>query len=101
MFAGFGVSIRDLPPYLHWGSYVSYLRYGLEGVVAAVYGLNRGIIECPDDKYCHYKYPKKFLEDVAVRADQFDNDVLALLLTLFFLRIGAYVVLRCKLLALR
>ncbi|OWR55647.1 ATP-binding cassette transporter subfamily G member Bm3 [Danaus plexippus plexippus] len=25
MFAGFGVTLRDLPPYLYWGSYVSYL----------------------------------------------------------------------------
>lgn len=33
MFAGFGVSLRDLPNYLKWGSYVSYLRYGLEGYI--------------------------------------------------------------------
>lgn len=31
MFAGFGVSLRDLPQYLKWGTYLSYLRYGLEG----------------------------------------------------------------------
>ncbi|EZA48482.1 ATP-binding cassette sub-family G member [Ooceraea biroi] len=31
MFSGFGILLRDLPSYLKWGSYVSYLRYGLEG----------------------------------------------------------------------
>ncbi|CAH0561477.1 unnamed protein product [Brassicogethes aeneus] len=101
MFAGFGVSLQDLPPYLYWGSYISYLRYGLEGIVGAIYGLDRPTLDCPEDAYCHYKYPKKFLEDVAVKADQFDNDVIALLLFLFVLRIAAYVILRCKLMALR
>ncbi|KAJ8930259.1 hypothetical protein NQ314_016952 [Rhamnusium bicolor] len=101
MFAGFGVSLRDLPTFLYWGSYISYLRFGLEGIVGAVYGLNRGILDCPEDKYCHYKYPKKFLEDIAVKADQFDNDVIALILFLFILRITAYVVLRYKLMAVR
>ncbi|KAJ8922550.1 hypothetical protein NQ315_007580 [Exocentrus adspersus] len=101
MFAGFGVSLRDLPYYLYWGSYISYLRFGLEGIVGAVYGLDRGEIACPEDMYCHYKYPKKFLQDVAVRADQFDNDVIALILFLFVLRISAYVILRYKLMAVR
>lgn len=101
MFAGFGVSLRDLPPYLYWGSYISYLRFGLEGVVGAIYGLNRGVLDCPEDAYCHYKYPEKLLQDVAVKADQFSNDVIALLLFLFVLRISAYVVLRFKLFAVR
>lgn len=53
MFAGFGVTLRDLPPYLKWGSYVSYLRYGLEGYVGALF-YNRDQLEC-DVFYCHYK----------------------------------------------
>ncbi|CAH1160279.1 unnamed protein product [Phaedon cochleariae] len=101
MFAGFGVRLCDLPPYLYWGSYVSYLRYALEGTVGAVYGLERGIIECPEDAYCHYKYPKTFLEAVGVRSDQFENDIIALVLFLFVLRISAYVVLRLKLMSIR
>ena len=101
MFAGFGVTLNDLPPYLYWGSYISYLRYGLEGIVDAIYGMDRPTIYCPEDQYCHYKYPKKFLQDVAMKAGQFGNDVIALLITLFFLRIVAYVLLRYKLMAVR
>ncbi|XP_018573015.1 ATP-binding cassette sub-family G member 1 [Anoplophora glabripennis] len=102
MFAGFGVSLRDLPHYLYWGSYISYLRFGLEGIVGAVYGLNRPKLECPEDvMYCHYLDPKQFLDIVAVRGDQFSNDVIALLLFLFVLRISAYVILRYKLMAVR
>ncbi|ERL93810.1 ATP-binding cassette sub-family G member 4 [Dendroctonus ponderosae] len=101
MFAGFGVSLRDLPSYLYWGSYISYLRYGLEGVVGAIYGLNRPTIDCPEDQYCHYRYPKKFLEDIAVKSDQFSNDVIALVLFWFILRTLSFVVLKYKLHAVR
>jgi ATP-binding cassette, subfamily G (WHITE), member 4 len=55
MFAGFGVTLRDLPPYLYWGSYVSYLRYGLEGFIGAIYGLQRPKLDCNEAIYCHYK----------------------------------------------
>lgn len=101
MFAGFGVTLRDLPSYLYWGSYVSYLRYGLEGIVGAIYGLERPTLDCPDDQYCHYKYPTKFLNEISMRGDQFWNDIIALVLILFFLRIIAYVLLRWKLMAVR
>lgn len=86
---------------MNWGSYVSYLRYGLEGVVGAIYGLSRDTIECPEDKFCLYKYPKEFLEMVDVRSDQFDNDMIALFIFLFILRISAFVVLRYKLISVR
>lgn len=101
MFAGFGVSLRDLPSYLYWGSYISYLRYGLEGIVGAIYGLNRPTIDCPDDTYCHFRYPKKFLSEISMKGDQFCNDMIALLINLFFLRIVAYALLKWKLNAMR
>lgn len=101
MFAGFGVTLKDLPSYLYWGSYVSYLRYGLEGFVGAIYGLDRPTLDCPNDGYCHYRYPSKFLNEISMRGDQFWNDMIALLIMLFFLRIIAYVLLRWKLTAVR
>lgn len=101
MFAGFGVTLRDLPSYLRWGSYISYLRYGLEGMVGAIYGLGRPVLECPEDDYCHYKYPEKLLQEIAMSGDQFWNDIIALIIILFFLRIVAYVLLRWKLLSVR
>lgn len=50
MFAGFGVSLRDMPGYLKWGTYVSYLRYGLEGYVGSIYGRNRTTLGCQASK---------------------------------------------------
>ncbi|XP_031825992.1 ATP-binding cassette sub-family G member 4 [Nomia melanderi] len=103
MFAGFGVSLRDIPIYLKWGTYVSYLRYGLEGYISAIYGFNRPVLDCQGRKnlYCHYKYPSKFLDDIAMDGDQFWNDVVALLTILILTRIGAYLLLKWKIVSVR
>ncbi|KAL6430155.1 hypothetical protein ACFW04_007724 [Cataglyphis niger] len=103
MFAGFGVSLRDLPNYLKWGSYISYLRYGLEGFVGAIYGFDRPILDCKEkgELYCHYRYPSKFLSDIAMRGDQFWNDIIALSMILIITRCGAYLLLRWKIVSYR
>ncbi|XP_063822397.1 ATP-binding cassette subfamily G member 4 [Ostrinia nubilalis] len=100
MFAGFGVTLKDLPPYLYWGSYISYLRYGLEGFVGAIYGLNRDILDCKAE-YCHYKYPQQFLTEVSMSPDMFWWDVLALTVTVFAMRVAAFLLLKWKLNAVR
>ncbi|CAG9761991.1 unnamed protein product [Ceutorhynchus assimilis] len=102
MFAGFGVSIKDLPVYLRWGSYISYLRFALEGIVGAIYGLDREVLKCPENEIiCYYKYPAKLLADVAVKTDQFSNDVIALVLFWFVFRTLSFVVLKYKLHSVR
>lgn len=104
MFAGFGVSLKDLPNYLKWGSYVSFLRYGLEGFVGAIYGMDRPVLPCMKNEeplYCHYKYPNKFLTDISMKGDQFWNDVIALLIILLITRVCAYFLLKWKIFSLR
>ncbi|XP_023177520.2 ATP-binding cassette sub-family G member 4 [Drosophila hydei] len=101
MFAGFGVTLRDLPSYLKWGSHISHLRYGLEGYIAAIYGMNRGVLDCNEAPYCHYRYPKKFLEEITMSGDQFWNDLMALSIILLLFRVGAYFVLKAKLKSIR
>ncbi|XP_033331885.1 ATP-binding cassette sub-family G member 4 [Megalopta genalis] len=103
MFAGFGVSLGDIPIYLKWGTYVSFLRYGLEGFICAIYGYNRPLLDCKGNTnfYCHYKYPSKFLSDITMDASQFWNDIAALVTILILTRISAYLLLRLKIVALR
>ncbi|XP_005184543.2 ATP-binding cassette sub-family G member 4 [Musca domestica] len=96
MFAGFGVTLRDLPSYLKWGSHISYLRYGLEGFVSAIYGNDRGTLECEEAPYCHYRYPRKFLDEITMRGDQFWNDIIALGVIILIFRIAAYIILKAK-----
>ncbi|XP_016979097.1 ATP-binding cassette sub-family G member 4 [Drosophila rhopaloa] len=101
MFAGFGVTLRDLPGYLKWGSHISYLRYGLEGFISSIYGLNRGVLACDEAPYCHYRYPKKFLEEITMRGDQFWNDVAALGAMIIIFRLVSFIVLKAKIKSIR
>ncbi|KAG4068169.1 hypothetical protein HA402_001594 [Bradysia odoriphaga] len=101
MFAGFGVTLRDIPSYLKWGTYISYMRYGLEGYVGAIYGDNRENLECDEAMYCHYRYPSKFLSEITMEGDQFWYDLVALLIIFVFFRVCAYLVLRWKVISVR
>lgn len=101
MFAGFGVTLRDLPSYLKWGSHISYLRYGLEGYVNAIYGENRETLDCELKPYCHYRYPAKFLSEISMEGDQFWKDVYALCGTLVLVRVFCYFCLRWKVMSVR
>lgn len=94
MFSGFGVNLRDIPHLLKWGTDISFLRYGLEALVAAIYN-ERGILPC-NTLYCHYRYPKNFLDEVAMTTDKFWFDVVALVITLLITRITAYFMLRLR-----
>jgi len=38
IFSGFFVHLKDAPPYLHWLFHTSFLKYGFEGVMIAIYG---------------------------------------------------------------
>lgn len=102
LFCGFFVSFKDIPPYISWFSYLTYVRYMFEGSIVTIFGLNRGKFECNKD-YCPFRYPETFLETLAMKGD-FDTyliDVLALSGIFIFLRICVYFVLRVKILASR
>lgn len=101
MFAGFGVTLGDIPSYLKWGTYISYMRYGLEGYVGAIYGEGRANLECDEALYCHYRYPRKFLSEITMRGDQFWYDLSALIIIFIFFRMFAYFLLRWKVEAVR
>ncbi|XP_076247033.1 ATP-binding cassette sub-family G member 4 [Calliopsis andreniformis] len=103
MFSGFGVSLRDIPSYLKWGTYISFLRYGLEGYVSSLYGYGRSVLPCQEKNhtYCHYKYTSKFLSDIALDGEQFWNDIVALIMILILTRCAAYLLLKWRIVSVR
>ncbi|KAM7354392.1 ABC transporter expressed in trachea isoform 2-T2 [Cochliomyia hominivorax] len=96
LFSGFFVNFDTIPGYLQWVTYVSYVRYGFEGAMVAIYGMDRAKLQC-DAMYCHYRSPKKFLEEMSMGNAEYWIDAVALLGIFIALRIIAYFVLRWKL----
>ncbi|XP_059477419.1 ATP-binding cassette sub-family G member 1-like isoform X2 [Neocloeon triangulifer] len=95
MFAGFGVTLRDIPKYMVPGTYLSYLRYGLEGMVLTIYGGGRETLDC-NARYCHYRYPNKLLMEVAMDESEMYIDIIGLVLNVILLRVIAFFCLRWK-----
>ncbi|XP_011183897.2 ATP-binding cassette sub-family G member 4 isoform X2 [Zeugodacus cucurbitae] len=96
LFSGFFVNFDTIPGYLKWVTYVSYVRYGFEGAMVSIYGMDRAKLEC-HEMYCHFRSPKKFLEEMSMDNAEYWVDAVALLGTFVALRIVAYFVLRWKL----
>ncbi|XP_046387471.1 ATP-binding cassette sub-family G member 4-like [Ischnura elegans] len=96
LFSGYFVNFNTIPSYLQWLSYLSYIRYGFEGSMLAIYGYNRAKLKC-SEAYCHYKSPTKFLEELDMANGEYWIDVVALGAFFLLLRCVAYLVLRFKL----
>lgn len=95
LFAGFVIPFADMPSYLGWFSYITYIRYGLEGLTVAIYGYGRETLGCIK-KYCHFRYPLKILKEIGMENSKYWIDILALICILCSLRILAYWCLRRK-----
>ncbi|KAF6211239.1 hypothetical protein GE061_014355 [Apolygus lucorum] len=96
LFSGFFVNFSTIPWYLQWVTYVSYIRYGFEGCMIAIYGGNRPKLHC-SEAYCHYRSPSKFLEAMDMKGAVFWIDVVALVGFFVLLRVCAYFALKLKL----
>lgn len=98
LFAGFFVLFNHMPRVLYWLSYLTYMRYGFEGLVLSVYGYGRGELHCPEDAlYCQYKYPKIMLEDLTMSEERYWFNFIVLFANLVMLRIITFFSLRRKL----
>ncbi|KXJ67911.1 hypothetical protein RP20_CCG007754 [Aedes albopictus] len=100
LFSGFFVNFDVIPKYLQWLTYVSYVRYGFEGAMVSVYGMNREKLSCTEI-YCHYRSPQKFLEEMSMDKAEYWIDATALFCLFIGLRVVAYLVLRWKLHSIR
>lgn len=104
LFSGFFVNLETIPNYLQWISYISYIRYSFEGTLQAIYGLDRGELDCDHAKNtrpCLFQEGEDVLREMDVMDARFHIDFIILCAFFVVLRGGCYFVLRWRVKAQR
>nr|XP_054760545.1 ATP-binding cassette subfamily G member 4-like [Lytechinus pictus] len=96
LFSGFFVTLENIPSYLRWMSYGSFVRYSYEGVMVSVYGLDRGPIPCKSQDHCIFETAQDILDELDIGSDNLKLDFGVLAVFFIVLRVICYCILRMK-----
>ncbi|CAI6348552.1 unnamed protein product [Macrosiphum euphorbiae] len=95
LFAGFLVLFNHMPVVLYYVSYISYMRYALEGLVVSIYGYGREPLICLNEEgYCHYRFPETTFKEIGMTDGKYWTDISVMVGFLFVIVIISFLTLR-------
>lgn len=94
---GFGSGAESIPILIRIAMYFSYLRYALEGLIAAML-YNRPKLPCPDSEdFCFYNDLQFFVKEMGMESAIYWVDFLALFMCYLLFRGASFYLLRQRL----
>lgn len=94
-----GGGLATVPKYMRVLMSVSYLRYGLEGIIDSIYGFNRGDMTCPDEEvFCPYKKPSFLKQIMGFEEVDFFVSLIALIFFYVIFNLTAFYLIRRRVL---
>ncbi|VVC25424.1 ABC transporter-like,P-loop containing nucleoside triphosphate hydrolase,ABC transporter [Cinara cedri] len=98
LFAGFLVLFNHMHIVMYYVSYISYMRYALEGLVVSMYGYGREPLSCHnEDGYCHYRLPEKIFQEIGMIDGRYWTDVSVMVCILLGIVITSFLTLQNRL----
>ncbi|KAH8267514.1 hypothetical protein KR018_011527 [Drosophila ironensis] len=95
LFSGFFIRLNELAWFLRPICDVSFFRYIFEGFLRAIYGYERGELEChAETGFCYYHSSEQFLKDFHMQGDEYGWDLAVLGMFILFLLVAFFATLK-------
>lgn len=95
IFSGFLITLEHIPKWFEWMGYVSFYRYGFEGIVQAVYGFDRNLTCSEPPPACTFTNATSVIDTYGLKYDYY-IDALVLFGLMCLIRTSAFFVMWVK-----